>query len=141
MTPKKRPQSEVPPATRIVTHGEELPAPGMSELFRKADPMPNKVRVTLHIEAGPNAPGAVVMKKPVLILGRVEGIADVAVGDESASRRHAYIIHRKGKFFLNDMGSTNGTVLNGKLVGEARIKSNDQIQIGTALMRFEITRK
>jgi len=39
------------------------------------------------------------------------------------------------------MGSTNGTVLNGKLVGEARIKDNDQIQIGTALMRFEIARR
>ena len=78
------------------------------------------------------------IKKPVTILGRGDMIADVDVGDESASRRHANVIYREGKFSLSDMGSTNGTFLNGELVGEAELKSGDQIQIGTAVMRFEI---
>jgi len=81
------------------------------------------------------------MKGPVLVLGRGKGIADVDVGDESASRRHAYIAYRGGKFTLNDMGSTNGTILNGKVVGSSKLKNGDSIQIGTAVMRFEAVKR
>ncbi|MFC1611633.1 FHA domain-containing protein [Myxococcota bacterium] len=133
-------QGKRPPPTRAIEYGQELPKPSVSDLYGKSDPLPKNTSVRLSMEAGPRAPEVVEVDKSVVVLGRGEGIADVEVGDESASRRHAYIIHREGEFFLNDMGSTNGTVLNGALVGEARLKDGDHIQIGTAVMRFEVSR-
>ena len=128
---------QAPPPTRAVMYGQDLPTPD-ADLYGKTDPIPTSMTVVVHMEAGPRAPSKFVMRSPVLVLGRGEGIADVDVGDDSASRRHAFIAHRGGKFTLNDMGSTNGTILNGQLVGKAALKSGDQIQVGTAVMRFEI---
>ncbi len=122
-------------------YGQDLPKPNVKDLYSRGDPLPAGTLVRLHMEAGPRAPAVLPLTRPVTVLGRGEGIADVEVGDESASRRHAYIIHQQGEFRLNDMGSTNGTFVNGKLVGEARLKDGDRIQIGTAVMRLELRKK
>lgn len=137
MADNKKP---APPPTRIITHGQDLPPPDPN-LYGKTDPLPMNLSAVLHLEVGPNAPAAVPMTNAVMVLGRGEGIADVDVGDASASRRHAYIAHRGGKFMLHDMGSTNGTILNGKLVGKTPLKDGDQLQIGTAVMRFEVKKR
>ncbi len=129
-----------PPMTRAIETGEALPRPGAAGLFGRSDPLPADLRPRLLIEAGPRAPATVVIDRAVLILGRGGGIADVDVGDPSASRRHASISYRDGGFVLSDLGSTNGTVLNGEIVGEAPLVDGDQIQIGTALMRFSLRR-
>jgi pSer/pThr/pTyr-binding forkhead associated (FHA) protein len=109
-------------------------------LYGKADPLPAGVTPTLEMVAGPNAPSVTRIVKPVTVLGRGQRMADVDVGDGSASRRHAYIKYQNGAFWLSDMGSTNGTVLNGELVAEAKLESGDEIQIGTAVMRFDAKR-
>jgi pSer/pThr/pTyr-binding forkhead associated (FHA) protein len=122
--------------TRAIETGEALPKPSAAGLFGRSDPLPASVRAKLVIEAGPRAPATVPIDKSVVVLGRGGGIADVDVGDPSASRRHACITYRDGNFVLSDMGSTNGTVLNGETVGEAPLADGDQIQIGTAVIRF-----
>lgn len=126
-----------PPATRTIDYGQELPRPS-DEAFAQSDALPPGMRAVLHLEAGPNAPRTIAIRKSVVILGRGDGIADIDVGDESASRRHASIVYRKGTFTLNDMGSTNGTFINGELVGQATLRDGAQFQIGTAIMRFEL---
>jgi hypothetical protein len=139
--PDQQGKSGGPPRTRSVDFGQDLPKPDISDLYGKSDPLPKNLTARLHLEAGPCAPAVIQVTKPVVVLGRGEGIADVEVGDESASRRHAYIIYRDGGFSLNDMGSTNGTFLNGKIVGKAKLKDGDQIQIGTAVIRLEVKEK
>ncbi len=48
-----------------------------------------------------------------------------------ASRRHASVAWREGRVLLRDLGSTNGTYLNGeRVVGEAALASGDRIRIG-----------
>ena len=133
-------KNDAPPPTRAVMFGQELPRPD-ADLYGKTDPLPMELKVRLHLESGPNAPAVAPMKGSVLVLGRGAGVADIDVGDESASRRHAYIAYRGGKLTLNDMGSTNGTYLNGKVVGSSRLKDGDEIQIGTAIMRFEVKKR
>jgi hypothetical protein len=130
-----------PPRTRSIDFGQELPKPNIEGPYGKSDPLPKDQVARLCFEAGPRAPATVVVTKSVTILGRGQGIADVEVGDESASRRHAYIVYKNGRFTLNDMGSTNGTFLNGELVGETPLAHGDLIQIGTAVMRFELEKK
>ncbi len=123
--------------TMAVDVGGDRPAPGAANLYGKRQPIPKGLTYRLRIEAGPKAPGVIPIRESLLVLGRGAGIADIDVGDESASRRHACIEYADGGFWLSDMGSTNGTILNGELVQRARLADGDEIQIGTAVMRFE----
>lgn len=52
------------------------------------------------------------------------------IEDMASSRRHCAILWKEGRFFLQDLGSRNGTFLNGKRIEEALLKRGDLITIG-----------
>ncbi|XXF80965.1 FHA domain-containing protein [Myxococcaceae bacterium GXIMD 01537] len=63
---------------------------------------------------------------------------EVALQDDQASRRHARIVLRGGQPWLCDLGSFNGTWLNGERVeGEAVLRPGDRIQVGQTVALFE----
>jgi len=70
--------------------------------------------------------------------------ADVRVNDTRASRLHARITTEydgdtgEKLFRLSDLGSTNGTLLNGRLIDEAHLHDGDKFEIGDQLIRFEM---
>jgi diguanylate cyclase (GGDEF)-like protein len=70
--------------------------------------------------------------------------ADVRVNDARASRLHARIrIDRDPRtgealYRVTDLGSTNGTLLNGEPVSEAYLQDGDKLTIGEQLLRFEL---
>jgi hypothetical protein len=69
-------------------------------------------------------------------LGRADG-ADIRVDDPFASSAHARIFSRGDFMYLEDMGSTNGTYLNGrKIRGAERLKMADVIRIGDSEYRY-----
>jgi pSer/pThr/pTyr-binding forkhead associated (FHA) protein len=64
--------------------------------------------------------------------------ADVPIDDRYASGVHARVFPRGDRFLVEDMRSTNGTLLNGaSLDGEAELIDGDTIQIGDTVFRFE----
>jgi hypothetical protein len=64
---------------------------------------------------------------------------DVLLDDPNVSRRHAEIRPRGGSWVLTDLGSTNGSRLNGrKLDGSEVLKPGDEIELGTSLLTFEL---
>jgi pSer/pThr/pTyr-binding forkhead associated (FHA) protein len=64
--------------------------------------------------------------------------ADVPIEDRYASGVHARVFPRGDRFLVEDMNSTNGTLLNGaSLRGEAELIDGDTIQIGDTVFRFE----
>jgi hypothetical protein len=70
-------------------------------------------------------------------LGRSDG-ADINVNDPFASSAHARIFQRGDYMYLEDMGSTNGTYLNGRQVRTAeRLKMADAIRIGDTEYRYQ----
>jgi pSer/pThr/pTyr-binding forkhead associated (FHA) protein len=70
-------------------------------------------------------------------LGRSDG-ADINVDDPFASSAHARIFPRGDYMYLEDMGSTNGTYLNGRQVRTAeRLKVADTIRIGDTEYRYQ----
>lgn len=72
-----------------------------------------------------------------LSIGRSKD-ADVQIDDRYASSIHARVFSREGRFFVEDMNSTNGTLLNGAtLQGEADLIDGDTVQIGDTVFRFE----
>lgn len=64
---------------------------------------------------------------------------DVTVDDPNVSRTHAEVRPRGGSWVLADLGSTNGTRLNGRrLDGSEVLKPGDEIEVGTTLLTFEL---
>ena len=56
---------------------------------------------------------------------------------DNVSRRHAQVVHRMGKFFVRDLGSTNGTYLNDEEIREEQpLRSGDLVKIGSAIFKF-----
>lgn len=55
---------------------------------------------------------------------------DIILENEFASTRHASIRFENGEYFLTDLDTTNGTLLNGKPVAKEKLKDGDKIQIG-----------
>ena len=71
------------------------------------------------------------------MFGRSDG-ADIRVEDQFASSSHARIYDRGGAMYLEDMGSTNGTHLNGRKVQSAEpLHTGDTIRIGDSEYRYE----
>ena len=70
--------------------------------------------------------------------------ADIRINDARASRLHARITtehnHDSGetRYRLNDLDSTNGTILNGTRVDSAYLQDGDKFEIGDQLIRFEM---
>jgi hypothetical protein len=64
---------------------------------------------------------------------------DVVLNDPNVSRQHAEIRPRGGAWVLTDLGSTNGSLLNGRRIeGPEVVKPGDEIEIGTSAIRFEL---
>lgn len=76
-----------------------------------------------------------VADRPVVI-GRLS-TCDIALGDPQVSRRHAEVRRDSEGFSVSDLGSTNGTVVNGAPVRERRLADGDELRIGSASIRFE----
>ena len=69
-------------------------------------------------------------------IGREEG-NHIVVDLDNVSRRHARIIRKQGRMFVQDLGSTNGTYLNDQEVTqETPLRSGDLIKVGGSIFKF-----
>lgn len=62
---------------------------------------------------------------------------DVVLADLSVSRLHARLVFRDEKWILQDLGSTNGTVVNGSDVGRCELRPGDLLAIGDQHVRID----
>ena len=84
----------------------------------------------IAITAGPRKGAQVTIHGEKMLIGR-EPPVDLLVDDKAASRRHAQVYRRNQKWYLKDLGSTNGTWLDGPLRSAERILwDNDVFRIG-----------
>lgn len=74
--------------------------------------------------------------QPELIIGRHEA-CDVVLSDPTVSRRHARLAFRDGSWVLQDLASTNGTTVNGRLVGRCALRPGDHLVLGTERLRID----
>lgn len=73
----------------------------------------------------------------ISLIGRSDG-ARIQLDDNSVSRQHAAIRFEEERFWLVDLGSANGTFVNGVALTSARVlQSGDRLQIGTSVLVFE----
>ena len=75
------------------------------------------------------------LAKPSITIGRLPE-CDVVVDDAGASRQHARIRRTDSGFVLTDLGSTNGTMVNGEPIQEHVLEHGDRITIGETELEF-----
>jgi diguanylate cyclase (GGDEF)-like protein len=81
------------------------------------------------------------LRRTELILGRDEK-APIRLLDEKVSRRHARLelfwdpAHKLQKVMVRDLGSTNGTTVNGEPVDRAELREGDKIRLGDTVLKF-----
>lgn len=102
---------------------------------RSTQSIPGRYQASLVIIKGYAEGMEYPLDKAYTVLGRDES-ADIPLRDALVSRQHVAIEFMHGEFMLRDLDSTNGTVLNGKLVQEARIRSRDRFQVGDTTIQF-----
>jgi FHA domain len=92
---------------------------------------------TLVIQEGAGA-GSEHPVKGELILGRERGTADVLIEEPGVSRRHARVLPGNGALIVEDLGSSNGTFVNGKrILGPVEVGAGDEVQLGDTVIGVE----
>jgi hypothetical protein len=94
---------------------------------------PNSAQLVLET---PDGPHAFPIELDLVTIGR--GLNnDLIVEDPRVSRQHAQIRFRSRRYFIGDLGSTNGTYVNGTQVGaEQMLRDGDTVSFGGLEMRF-----
>jgi pSer/pThr/pTyr-binding forkhead associated (FHA) protein len=70
-----------------------------------------------------------------VVIGRSSEL-DMVLVEDMVSRKHAVISAQQGAFYIQDLGSTNGTFVNGEKVKKTRLKEGDRILIGTSILKL-----
>ncbi len=84
----------------------------------------------LVVKAGPNPGSAFDLSKEVTLIGR-DITNDISLGDPEVSRQHARLTRTPGGYVLEDLGSTNGSFVNGeRLVAPRVLASGDLLGMG-----------
>jgi pSer/pThr/pTyr-binding forkhead associated (FHA) protein len=89
------------------------------------------------VVAGPGAGAEFAIDRERIIVGRGPGV-DRAFEDPAMSRQHAAIEFAGGGLRLRDLGSTNGTRLNGQAVQSAELRHGDRFEIGGRVFQLAI---
>lgn len=94
---------------------------------------------TVQVVAGPDMLQFVTLTTGQdLLIGR-DDTAGLVLGDGSVSRLHARLrCDDSGEILLQDMGSTNGTAVNGQQVQRAVLRPGDQFEVGAVSLRVDL---
>jgi Domain of unknown function (DUF4388)/Inner membrane component of T3SS, cytoplasmic domain len=71
----------------------------------------------------------------VIVIGRASGI-DLVLAEDMVSRKHARLAIGPGSITIDDLGSRNGTFVNGEKVSRATLKEGDRVLIGTNIVKL-----
>lgn len=93
-------------------------------------------RVRLRGISGPYRDGEYFLDKDVFRVGRAPG-SELTLADRTVSGRHARIVRLADGYWLEDLGSTNGTFVNGRKVDRQRLRTGDRIAFDKIEFVFE----
>jgi hypothetical protein len=87
-------------------------------------------RYQLVVKSGPEPGQAFTLEEDEIQIGR-EASNDIAINDMEVSRRHARLTRRSGGYAIEDLGSTNGTFVDGvRLTGQRLLQGGETITLG-----------
>jgi hypothetical protein len=87
-------------------------------------------RFQLTMRSGPTPGQVFLLEKPEMFLGRDLSV-DIVINDAEVSRKHARLVFQGTGYYLEDLGSTNGTVVDGqRLMAPQILRGGEAITIG-----------
>ena len=101
----------------------DLPAPRHGRMARLRE------LVRLRTPRAARLPPLETLSAGTLLLGRSSG-CQLVFADDTVSRRHAELRLLDGRWILRDLGSSNGTWVNGRRVMEAEVAPGDEVSLG-----------
>lgn len=133
--PERHPQDAVPTAADDWDSRFDITAKlPRSARDRRAEPC----RAVVRVVAGPDLLAFVALSPRVPVtLGRDE-LADLPLSDASVSRNHARIeLLGDDEVMVTDLGSTNGTRIDGRAIGRALLPPGAQLELGSVTLRLD----
>lgn len=92
-------------------------------------------RVWLDGIGGMVAGQRIMIQQPQVMVGR-SGVCDIQLHDPKISRQHAVLRLKGSDYHLEDLNSTGGTYVNGRRVGQQRLRDRDQVRFGDTILLF-----
>jgi pSer/pThr/pTyr-binding forkhead associated (FHA) protein len=127
------------------TEAPESAAPGATMIYK---PRTQPTEAASLVELGVEREVAVlswngqrrVLEQQRSVLGRSRD-ADVQIEDPNVSRRHAEIVQEGSTYWLVDLGSTNGTEVDGRRVQRVRLEDGSRFTLGETTVTFSTERE
>ena len=117
---------------------EQSPIPSGTDQSAITPKLPAGRRLSLAIIDGPDAGSVYRIEKPRVTIGRAN--ADLTLNDTEASRQHAAVEVRDTVYLLEDLGSTNGTLLDGRRISETtELQDKSEFVVGGSTLMFIVT--
>lgn len=108
----------------------------LSEIKAEIDGDPVRHHAYLISLAGPGIGQIFKLESGEAVIGRSRGVA-VSLDDDSISRQHCRVTRRRDTVEIEDLGSSNGTYVNGMRVSQLVLQDGDKIRIGdTTILKF-----
>jgi predicted Zn finger-like uncharacterized protein len=124
-------------ATEDTTEQSPIPEKSTDQMPAELK-LPEGKRISLAIIAGPDAGSVYRVEKPRVTIGRSS--ADLTLNDTEASRLHAAIEVRDLVILLRDLGSTNGTLVDGQKIADAlELQDKSEFQVGATTLMLIVT--
>lgn len=116
--------------------GEATKITSLSSLESELRSRREKVAAYLVVLQGTNVGEMHKLEGPEVVIGRAQS-ASIRLNDDGISRRHCRILSIGGQVIIEDLGSANGTLVNGELVQHYGLKEGDKIRLGaTTTLKF-----
>ena len=111
--------------------------PAMPDHYRTLDnvPIPAEALPWLDGVGGIVAGQRISIRQEETIIGRSR-VCDVQIHDPKVSRQHAMLRLYKGRYFIQDMQSSRGTIVNSQRVQTHLLQDGDQVRLGDSVLVF-----
>lgn len=80
----------------------------------------------------------ITLKRDVIVVGRKPGLCDLIVERPSVSKLHCVLVKTDGLLFVRDLGSTNGTKVNGQRVTRGALLPGDELAFASVRFRVHL---
>ncbi len=116
--------------------GEATRITSLSSLESELRARRQQVAAYLVVLQGTNVGEMHKIEGPEIVIGRAVS-ANVRLNDDGISRRHCRVLSIGGQVIIEDLGSANGTLVNGEMVQHHALKEGDKIRLGaTTTLKF-----
>ena len=102
-----------------------------------AGPLQSSVRALVHLESGFYEGLVWPLDRASTVIGRGSN-ADLVLNEATISRAHAILGYDGDRVFVQDLGSTNGTLVNGSPEERAYLSDQDELRMGRLQLRVRI---